>query len=1412
MDGAGAAQQQVPMADGQQGAPADAQAGQRMIPADQVDRLVKARIEQAFSGVFGRFISISERAAEAAEAQASSQRSDSLVKALKLDIFKPSSREEELRQWKEWWFSFTTYVCAHDAKYEADFREIDLEVPLSHELMEQAQVERSQKLFGLLCSVVKGRPLLLIRSLETTRCGLEAVRLLRCEMEPRDKTRSLALMRQLAAWTFPTTGSLHEHLVKYEDALRMYEEASGASFPPELTMATVVTGAGQGRGWQGQWKQQPWSSGGWQSQGKDQKGGKPKGKGFGGGCAICGDMNHWKNECPTKGKGRVNQVETQSVSGLSAAAASTTASTIPSSASALRAQQQQQQSMGINQVTAFRCETPPECRFTEVFDMTEIDEDGETFSLGGPALSLMMVTASDEDQEAGEHEPESEDEPFGIPVFSMDASDGDGHWTICPGLEEASGSPAGVLAVRAQGSVSVEVVIDSGADAQGKRIHELDTRNLEVELETVDGATVTIREKFSIAKIESVILSLGRLIRAGWSLGDNGGRPVIRRNEHQVPIRLRRNTLTVLATISAIMTGGTGSVAEGASPASGSNPPASRVNMMTYDDMGTLPAELFSVAGRPGWHIMPSGLPVMVTHSTEELELEKSLWTTSDWSWVAVFVKVEQSQGDVWVQAVTMETEAYESAPKLLTEIDPDLTGRHDLIMILHVDELPKDLLSNPREVFSEQPDGQIAEPMVEDEEAAGIGALPDELVGEGRVLDEGEPTEVEELEGVRLEVATPLKDLRELCEKLGLPRSGGKGKVLRRLLDHHMVLSRQLATEVAKKMYREQERDPRVPKMPVLPSVRQQQLHAVTHQPFAAWCECCVLGRSKQTPHPKEKPGEKKEEAANHSRISIDSCYTFTKKRHEIQEGEAEAGGDAQAAGDDQAAQGAEQQALEEGPEKAADGVDFRDQFGLTLLAAENKTGWVLAIPVLEKGAGALKRVVEQLVRLSMVVSPGEPVVIQGDSEPAIGQVMNAVEACRARLGLVTEKKVIPKGSHASNGQAEKMIDVVRCNGLTLRAYVEQKIKATIEGHNHFYPWIMRHAGFLYNRYAVTPRGGTPHEIMFGRAYRGLLVPLGEQVIFHKPSRARGDLQWCRGVWLGVHERNGAHLLGTPDGVFESRSIRRLPADEQWNAEAVLGMIGLPWSYMGKGKRRRPLYTAASARVPLLPDTATLEELARSAGRAAAESIAAAPPALVPPKPRSEPGSDPPTSSSSSTSESPTGASNNHGRAGQQRADGPQQESRDSLPPQGRPSEGQAGQTQQQRAHGPQQESRDSLPPQVAVQDMEVSGEPAGVTREAPESILGAAPKRPRLLLDRPVTPGASPGASPSASSGLYPPTFAGIRMVHGDIPAEELTGFENWEEDLVEAMENASFLAEDFAETWWDEYSERRGGPASR
>ena len=166
---------------------------------EEVDRLVRQRVEQALGSVFGKVLSATERAAQAAETQAVAAKSDGLIKALKVDVWKPTTREEELRTWREWYFQLSTWLAAHDSAYETELNAIDVDVAIEHFDMVD-EVQRSQKLYGVLCSVLRNRPLLLIRGLEKEKAGYEAVRLLKREMEPRERARSLAIVRQLAAW------------------------------------------------------------------------------------------------------------------------------------------------------------------------------------------------------------------------------------------------------------------------------------------------------------------------------------------------------------------------------------------------------------------------------------------------------------------------------------------------------------------------------------------------------------------------------------------------------------------------------------------------------------------------------------------------------------------------------------------------------------------------------------------------------------------------------------------------------------------------------------------------------------------------------------------------------------------------------------------------------------------------------------------------------------------------------------------------------------------------------------------------------------------------------------------------------------------------------------------------------------
>ena len=55
------------------------------------------------------------------------------------------------------------------------------------------------------------------------------------------------------------------------------------------------------------------------------------------------------------------------------------------------------------------------------------------------------------------------------------------------------------------------------------------------------------------------------------------------------------------------------------------------------------------------------------------------------------------------------------------------------------------------------------------------------------------------------------------------------------------------MAVEVSRKMYEEGKREAIALPVPKLPSKMEQEMHNLTHIPFAPWCQCCVATRAKE-------------------------------------------------------------------------------------------------------------------------------------------------------------------------------------------------------------------------------------------------------------------------------------------------------------------------------------------------------------------------------------------------------------------------------------------------------------------------------------------------------------------------------------------------------------------------------------
>ena len=155
--------------------------------------------------------------------------------------FEPKDREAELSGFRDWWWQVEQYIVAVDSNYGQDLLYIrghlDEEMPLVEQDPEQTR--RSGFLYGLLASLLKQRPLMLLKGIEQGN-GMEAVRQLFRTCQPSSRNRSLGLLHVIMQWpSFDMKSALLPQVLKLEDSFREYEKIA-SPLPEEIRFAVLM--------------------------------------------------------------------------------------------------------------------------------------------------------------------------------------------------------------------------------------------------------------------------------------------------------------------------------------------------------------------------------------------------------------------------------------------------------------------------------------------------------------------------------------------------------------------------------------------------------------------------------------------------------------------------------------------------------------------------------------------------------------------------------------------------------------------------------------------------------------------------------------------------------------------------------------------------------------------------------------------------------------------------------------------------------------------------------------------------------------------------------------------------------------------------------------------------------------------
>ena len=697
----------------------------------------------------------------------------------------------------------------------------------------------------------------------------------------------------------------------------------------------------------------------------------------------------------------------------------------------------------------------------------------------------------------------------------MTATDDDGRWTL---------SPSGAHHVRAVNAVETfethvtecDIILDSGADTsalplkfscigdEGPRpdVSYVDAQGATLDVKStrlanVQFGDVIFKEKFIVSDITCPLLSLGNVLRAGWNIVHIDGNPHLVKDDMKIEVLFKNNSLCAHGRISLLT----------------QQDEAPQVHVVRAVQLG-MPLRTLAA----GWNRISPHLFAIKT--TRPKHVDTTLCPSDEMMWLRTTL--------VYRDGIGWEVDEYcESVSELQSNLEEDFVYPEQVVEVITLahkhamqdeflgfffNDRPSDGQGDAKDddvVSNSYSAGTVAEDPVFEETP--VDAAEGEALDEDRIVQYTDDAETVVVDGVSMTLNCTLKTLRAGCASLGLSGRGSKVKCIKRMVEHVKAQTLLAAHGAEVKLKNETERVPMMQSRPEEPTSQETENHMLTHEPYKAWCPLCVQYRAKQDPHP-----PRPHESSGHSVISFDFGYCS----------------------------------------RMADESDK-----LTCLFIHDRsTKMMSAIPTVQKGGKSLQYLTTEVMRFILQTQHAE-FAIRTDREPSVLALAESVrKACR-NMSLKVHDEGAPVGDHQANGAAEVTVQQLRAKAGLLIQQVEDKVAGgkVIFGCLHpLYSWAIIHAGWLHNRFVVNG-GQTAYERASDRSYTGKIAMFAEDVLGYLRVD-KGGPRWQPGIWLGKVPSGDSHVVGTKDGVFLTRSIRRNAIP--FNLDRCGDVETYPWEY----------------------------------------------------------------------------------------------------------------------------------------------------------------------------------------------------------------------------------------------------------
>ena len=214
---------------------------------------------------------------------------------------------------------------------------------------------------------------------------------------------------------------------------------------------------------------------------------------------------------------------------------------------------------------------------------------------------------------------------------------------------------------------------------------------------------------------------------------------------------------------------------------------------------------------------------------------------------------------------------------------------------------------------------------------------------------------------------------------------------------------------------------------------------------------------------------------------------------------------------------------------------------------------------------------------------------VLKVDPESALKLLADKIAVRASADGIQLKVETAPRFRSQSIGAVGPARDGVEGQIRCLRLELETRLSLEVTPAIDVWPWMVRHAGWLLERYHVKGKKKTAFEDCFGKPYQGEVMKFAEAALFRvamSPSgkirdglrQGRADARFVRGMWLGKTTESDEHLFANEMEVHTTRTGKRVPDTEQKRADLVKGLQGTPWNRLAGRPAGRPRKTDPQA------------------------------------------------------------------------------------------------------------------------------------------------------------------------------------------------------------------------------------------